>query len=316
MQSYKLHRQHLKKAGMGLFVAFVLFGFSAVIQAQDDAPAESLPPEEEAKQQFNLALELSQDPTKETEMLSAYNACIMLDPTYVDAYVNLGVFHFGKKEYAEAEKQLKKAVELSPSDTSVLDNLGKTYVVLRKTEDAVKAFKAAIAADAAYAGGHKELGKLHYKQKKYALAAEELGKYNQLSAGDHYAHYLAGKSYDKLKKSTKALNEFNAAIKAKKNYSQAHRAKAGIYLKQEKFSKAIAAYRTGIKYSAKDYRALYNLAIALQSSDPDNLDQAIAAWKRFLKIGKNIPKAKDMAATAKQQIKDLQKQKTNRAMTE
>ncbi|MFQ5608343.1 MAG: tetratricopeptide repeat protein, partial [Candidatus Zixiibacteriota bacterium] len=89
--------------------------------AQDAEP--ELPPAEQAKEHYNRAQELraeaASDPLKETEMIAEYTLCLKLDPNYVDAYTNLGAHYFTKKNFAEAEKNFKKAVELSPNDTTV-----------------------------------------------------------------------------------------------------------------------------------------------------------------------------------------------------
>ncbi len=299
-----------------LALLFTLALLSVPVFAQDAEP--ELPPEEQAKKHFNRALELkdeaASDELKATEMLAEYDLCLKLDPTYVDAYTNLGVHHFAMKNYAQAEKNFKKASELDATDTTVFDNLGKTYTALHKYPEAQQAFEAGVSANAEYAGGQKELGKLLYKQKKYKESIAWLDKYNSKVTDDHYAHYLAGKSHKNMKDITSALKEFRATLKLKKNYANAHNAMGQIYLAQEKFGKAIAAYRQSVKYNPKGYRAFYNLAIAIQSNDPDDLDAGIAAWKQALKVAKKIPKAKDIARTAASQIKELEKQKTNQDM--
>lgn len=291
---------------------------TVAVFAQDAEP--ELPPEEQAKKHFNRALELTgeaaSDKLKATEMLAEYDLCLKLDPNFVDAYTNLGAYHFTKKNYAQAEKNFKKALELDATDTTVYDNLGKTYTALHKYPEAQQAFESGVSADAAYAGGQKELGKLLYKQKKYKEAIAWLDKYNIQVTDDYYSHYLAGKAHKNLKDNTTALKEFRKTLKLKKNYANAHNGMGQIYLAQEKFGKAIAAYRQSVKYNPKGYRAFYNLAIAIQSSDPDDLEGSIAAWKRALKVAKKIPKAKDIAKTAASQIKELEKQKTNQDMND
>lgn len=315
-KSGEIYSRSFGKPWAALALMFILTVLSVPILAQEAEP--ELPPEEQAKKHFNRALELKDsaaiDQLKATEMLAEYDLCLKLDPNFVDAYTNLGVHHFSKKNYAQAEKNFKKASELDATDTTVFDNLGKTYTALHKYPEAQKAFEAGVSANAEYAGGQKELGKLLYKQKKYKEAVSWLDKYNGKVTDDHFAHYLAGKSHKNLKDNASALKEFRVALKIKKNYANAHNGMGQIYLAQEKFAKAIAAYRKSVKYNPKGYRAFYNLAIAIQSNNPDDLKASIAAWKQALKVAKKIPKAKDIAKTAASQIKELEKQKTNKDM--
>ncbi|MFQ5607220.1 MAG: tetratricopeptide repeat protein, partial [Candidatus Zixiibacteriota bacterium] len=118
-------------------------------------------------------------------------------------------------------------------------------------------------------------------------------------------------SHRKLKSFPAALKEYRATIRIKKDYANAHNGMGRIYLTQEKYGKAIAAYRQSVKYNPKGYRAYYNLAIAIQSNDPDDLEASIAGWKQALRVAKKIPKAKDIAKRSAEQIEKLEKQKTN-----
>ncbi|HSG99165.1 MAG TPA: tetratricopeptide repeat protein [candidate division Zixibacteria bacterium] len=284
----------------------LLWVLPAAVLAQDGG---DLPAEEQAKQHFNAALEYSKDPSKVTEMVSEYLLCLKKDPNFVDAYINLGVHYFGKKDYAEAEKNFKKAAELAPSDTTVFDNLGKTYVVLRKYADAEKAFSSGITANAAYLSGHKQLGDIFYKQQKYKESIAALEKYTTAASDDHTAFYTLGKAYEKVGDDTKALAAYKKTVQIDPNYVNAHNALGQMYLSQEKFSLAISSYRKSIQLNPKGYRAYYNLAIAVQSSDPENYDASLQAWRDAYKACKNVPKAKDLASQAQELIAELEKVK-------
>ncbi|MCH9031597.1 MAG: tetratricopeptide repeat protein [candidate division Zixibacteria bacterium] len=274
----------------------------------------SLPNEEKAKLHFNKAQEISSSPAREAEMVSEYKECLKLDPTFVSAHINLGVHYFGKEKYADAEKHFKSASELNPEDTTALSNLGKTYYELRKFKEAIHAFEGALDGDPAYVGGHKELGKIYYKQKKYKDALESLDEYHLSVSDDHYSHWLAGKSYHKLKKNSKAIAEFKKSIRVKKKYAPTHKSLGVIYYAQGDFAKAVKAYRNAVKYNSKDYRSYYNLAIAIQANDPEDLTANIAAWKRALKMAKKHPRGKSIVTTAQSQIEKLEKQKANEGL--
>ena len=307
--------RHFTKSSFTILLALILATATGAF-GQDSATVDTanLPPEEKAKLHFNKAQEISSSPAREAEMVSEYKECLKLDPTFVDAHINLGAYYFGKEKYADAEKHFKSASEINPEDTTALSNLGKTYYELRKFKEAIDAFEGALDADPAYIGGHKELGKIYYRQKKYKDALESLDEYHLSVSDDHYSHWLAGKSYHKLKKSDKAIEEFKKSVKVKKKYAPAHKAMGQIYLSQEKFSSAVKAYRNTVKYNFKDYLSYYNLAIAIESNNPDDLDTNIAAWKKALKMARKDPRGKSMVTNAESHIEELEKQKANKGL--
>ncbi|MBN4076381.1 tetratricopeptide repeat protein [Gemmatimonas aurantiaca] len=306
-----MHKQ-IKRISALCILALALSNVQALV-AQETA---DLPPEEQAKQHFNSALEYSKDPSKTLEMMAEYQLCLKSDPNYVDAYVNLGVHFFGKKNYAEAEKNFKKAVELSPTDTTAFGNLGRTYTKLRKYDDAEKTLKSGLAVNSEFIGAHKQLGNIYYKRKRYQDAITSFEAFTAKTTSDHTAYYVTGRSYGKLGKSAKAISALKQSLKLKPKYINAHNALGQIYLKQENYSKAIAAYRKSVKLKPKQSRAWYNLAIAIQSSDPENLDGAIAAWRNTYKACKNVARSKDLATAAQEQIAQLKKQKENASLND
>jgi tetratricopeptide (TPR) repeat protein len=109
---------------------------------------------------------------------------------------NYGVLLLGAEEYAEAEKQFLKAIEVDPDYENALYNLGVTYVKwgthLNELADA------------------KGETSDEYKE-KYMMALPHLEKAVQMKSDDAALWELIGKVYTVVGMQEDALNAFNKA---------------------------------------------------------------------------------------------------------
>ena len=85
------------------------------------------------------------------EAIAAFSEVVGKAPGCGDCFVNLGIAHANKKQYAEAETALKKAVELKPDNATAHAQLAAVYNAQRKFDLAAEA--SANAAKYAGAGG-------------------------------------------------------------------------------------------------------------------------------------------------------------------
>jgi tetratricopeptide (TPR) repeat protein len=85
------------------------------------------------------------------EAITAYTEVTAKAPTCSDCFLNLGIAHANKKEWAQAEAALKKATELKPDNAQAYTQLASVYNQQRKFDLAAEA--SANAAKSAGAGG-------------------------------------------------------------------------------------------------------------------------------------------------------------------
>lgn len=69
--------------------------------------------------------------------LANFKKALELDPTYVDAWVRMGVTHYDMKDYYEADVCFNKAVSLSPMLFKALYNRGKNRIAMEEYELAI-----------------------------------------------------------------------------------------------------------------------------------------------------------------------------------
>lgn len=269
-------------------------------QASENAAAES----------YNMGIQAAQKGDT-TDAITYYNAAVTADADYTDAYFNLGSIYFAQGKYAESAKNFKKVTELSPASAEGFANYGKVLFVQEKYDDALAAYTSALEANPDHFEAVKELGKLHYKKgskqnpEAYNRAIEMLEKYLKHDSTDSYSYYLNGMAYKQKKNNAKAIENFQKAITYDPNNFESLNSMAGIYLAQQSYTQAIDYFERALKIKPKNYRTARNLAIAIQSRDPENYDGAIAAWENFLKIARGNSAAQKYVAQAEQLVKDL-----------
>jgi tetratricopeptide (TPR) repeat protein len=88
------------------------------------------------------------------DAITAYTEVVTKAPTCSDCFLNLGIAHANKKEWAQAETALKKATELKPDNPQAFTQLASVYNQQRKFDLAAEASaQAAKSSGAAGAGG-------------------------------------------------------------------------------------------------------------------------------------------------------------------
>jgi superkiller protein 3 len=297
--------------------AFLLtaFLFCGQLFAQDEA----LSQDTVAASSFNMGIKALQDGDT-TGAVTYYRAALAADENHTGALLNIGSIYFVQKKYVEAAKNFKKVTELDPTGIDGFSNYGKVLVVQKKYDDALLAYQAALDADGDYADAHKEIGKIYFKKAGQTTVKSEkasfydesikaLNKYLEKDTSDHYSYYLLGMAskYKKHLKNAKA--NLQKAISLNANHFESRYNLANIYREQESFSRAIEQYESALKIRPKHWRCAYNLAVAVQSNDPEGYEASIAIWEKFLKLARKNPKARKYISTTEKLIKDLKEAK-------
>jgi tetratricopeptide (TPR) repeat protein len=130
------------------------------------------------------------------EAIAAYTEVVGKAPTCGDCYVNLGIGYANKKQYAEAEAALKKAIEIRADNATAHNQLASVYNAQRKFDLAAEA-----SANAA----------------KYSAAAG-----GAAGGGNAEALYNQGVALFNGGKFAEAKTAFEGATKAEPKYSLAH----------------------------------------------------------------------------------------------
>jgi len=174
---------------------------------------------------------------------------ITFHPLMVAQDVDQAVERYNKAEYAEAESDLRKAVEAKPDDARANRYLGLALLEQEKNSDAERYLKKANeiestgetkAALARFYAEQKDLGRAEamldgasgpdaayprglvaFNKKKYEDAARDLESFSESHPKHAYAHYYAGMAYNGLRRQDKMLTHLELFLRLKPDAREA-----------------------------------------------------------------------------------------------
>jgi serine/threonine protein kinase/tetratricopeptide (TPR) repeat protein len=140
------------------------------------------------------------------EAEAAYKKAVALRPDYWDTYEQLALFYGRQGRYRESITQLEQAISLTPDNAQIYSNLGAVYSDTGDSKffpDAEKALKKSLELSPTYFA-YANLGNLYYLEKRYAESAAMSEKALQLSANDYLVWNNLVEAYERIDERDKA----------------------------------------------------------------------------------------------------------------
>jgi tetratricopeptide (TPR) repeat protein len=128
---------------------------------------------------FSLACDL--EACDAGQARDAYRRALELDPTHVDARVNLGRLLHDAGEIRAAEAHYRLALAARPEHPTASFNLGVALQDLGRKDDALKAYKWAIKCDPNCADAHYNIAQIYEATGKSQSALKHLARYRELT---------------------------------------------------------------------------------------------------------------------------------------
>ena len=88
---------------------------------------------------------LSSMESNQQQALVSFQKALQSNPDNYNAHYALGSIHFQRKEYAEAEREFSRCIELMPDNGEALNFYGRTLIELKRLPEAVAALRKATA---------------------------------------------------------------------------------------------------------------------------------------------------------------------------
>jgi len=136
---------------------------------------------------------------RDDDAIREFQTAARSHPNDPELHQRLGRLFYAKKSFAQAEEELRKAVELDPGHARSLYLLGRVYLEQHDTGHSILYLQAALQHDPDFLEAHAALGQAYVHSEEPALAVKELEKAASI---DKYGdlHYLLYVAYHKLGK--------------------------------------------------------------------------------------------------------------------
>jgi serine/threonine-protein kinase len=229
------------------------------------------------------------------EAETTYKKVVALRPDYWDGYDELGLFYDRQNKYAEAIEQVRHAVELTPDNAQAYSNLGAIYIDADDPKlhpEAEKALKKSVELGPSYPA-YANLASLLYDEKRYAEAAAMNEKALQLNSENYMVWNWLRNDYIWLKDQTKAdaaqeraLQLVEREVKLKPQDGLVQAVLASIYAKKEVRDKARSRLQTALALSPDDPDVLEYAAATYEKLG--DRSQAIEFAHKALKKGYSL----------------------------
>jgi eukaryotic-like serine/threonine-protein kinase len=207
------------------------------------------------------------------EAEAAYKKAVALRPDYWDGYEELGFFYDRHGRYPEAIAQLQQSVALTPDNAQIYANLGAVYSDAddpRLFPDAEKALKKSLELSPSYAA-YANLGNLYYIEKRYAESATMTEKALQLNSNDYLVWNNLIVAYEWLSETKKAnlarvqmLEVLQRYIKVQPQDALAQSLLAILYADNKLRQEAVIRMQTAEALAPNDPQVIENVGIAYE----------------------------------------------------
>ncbi|HAX62211.1 MAG TPA: hypothetical protein DCX95_06650 [Elusimicrobia bacterium] len=219
-------------------------------------------------------------------------ATLKIDPNNYKAHYNLGVIAREEKRYEEAEKKLKKAVELRPTSIPAHSELAFLYFKQELWDKAIEMYKKSLNLIDFYetqgldlkkdkSGLYRDLAMCYNKKKDFSSSIDSYLKAIECNLHDADAYYNCAIQYKKTNDYKNAETFLQKTIGLKPDYVNAYIELGALYYSKGAMQKSVQFYDKVLEYDKTNFLAHYNMAIAYENL---NVKKAIDHWKKTIEI--------------------------------
>lgn len=203
-----------------------------------------------------------------------FRKAAVLRPDYWDGWDELGLFYDRQYKYPQAIEQLKHAAELTPDNAQVFSNLGAVYVDTadpKQFPDAEKALKRSLELTPSYPA-YANLAALLYREKRYKESAELWRKALQMNDKDFHVWAYASNTYAWLNDKPSLDEAYARELPLLEKFISMHPQDAGaqanlagLYARQKLRDKALVRIQTALALAPDDPGVLESVAVAYEA---------------------------------------------------
>jgi tetratricopeptide (TPR) repeat protein len=210
-----------------------------------------------------------------------------LNPKNATVHSTLGVAlaHQGKLD--EAIRHFTEAVRLNPSDIDAHYSLGQAMARLGKSDDAIRHFSAVLRLKPDHAEAHGYLGSIMLAGGMLKQAAIHLSEAVRLDPNYADAHYNIGQVMFRQRKLDAAIRHFSQTVQLKPDDAQAHYKLALTLAQQRQTDQAITHYSKAVSLKPEvDTSPLLNHFLATHYAEARRFTKAVLFEEKALELAR------------------------------
>ncbi len=234
---------------------------------------------------------------------AAYKKAIALRPDYWDGYNSLGNFYGRQSKYDDAIAQFKHVIELTPDNAQAYSNLGSAYIDqgdAKKFPEAEKILKKSIELSPNYPA-YANLGYMYSLQQRYAESAAATEKALQFNDKDYIVWANLAMAYDGLHDKAKLAAVLDKELPLVEQAAHSNprdsltQSRLGLLYAQKKLrDKALIRVQTALALTPGDPDVLENVGETYEALD--DRSHAIQYIERALQKGYSMDALKNTPA--------------------
>ena len=179
---------------------------------------------------------------KNDDAVSQFNLVVKKDPNFAQGYEGLGRVYFQKKDYANAEMNLRKAVDLNHKLWLSYNYLGRIYDFKKNYEQAIVEYTSAISVRNDQGFLYNNLGMSCLMAGRYPEAVDAFTKATE-------KNFRESRAYNNMAVALANMGRYDEALEAFKlggGESHAYNNMGCVYLEKGKYEEAIACFEKAI----------------------------------------------------------------------
>lgn len=202
-----------------------------------------------------------------------YKKVLTLDSEYADAYNNLVLIYSQKGDYNKALGYAEKALHLKADEPEYLANQGLVYLKLKQYEEAERVLRRAVEKDNDLYFGFARLAEVTKDQGKYGLSLDYAQRASDLNRDSYIPYKIAAEVYTDQKKYEEAIESYQKAQTNAPDNAPLFIACGKICLEIGRKKAAKKQFRKALKINKKDFDLRMKLA-KIYKNDGDYDDAA------------------------------------------
>lgn len=207
------------------------------------------------------------------------------EPNLGASHKGLGVAYLKMGETKLAEKYIRKALEINPSDVE------SYFFLWHLTNEDVdsKLVEKIIELDSNFAPIYNSLGEKYESKKQLDLAIENYKKAIEINTHFAYAYSNLGSAYLKINQRDMAIKAYEKSIEEDPTFTKAYINLGNLFENEGNFKKSISYYEKAIKSNSNSVHSYNNLGVAYHQTKLFN--KAIESYKKAIEINPSFETA-------------------------